>query len=173
MHVRKKLKSIPINLDLTQTNNQVFEFIQNKASAEARQSLNSANGDSTERSPLSQKLDSMILTLQMFRQEMDGSRIPKFEENYLRRQQELEDRRMNQRRRDRKSIPVWPGMQRVNDDLNRNNSIINGRKNNKSLEPELKVMLNSNQRKMSQRQTFNQYRINDYEVSKTSPQPSK
>lgn len=80
----------------------------------------------------------------MFRQEMDGSRIPKFEENYLRRQQELEDRRMNQRRRDRKSIPVWPGMQRVNDDLNRNNSIINGRKNNKSLEPELKVMLNSN-----------------------------
>jgi len=34
-------------------------------------------------SPLNAKLEAMILTLQMFRDEMDGSRVPKYEETFL------------------------------------------------------------------------------------------
>ena len=78
------------------TNDQVFEFIQNKpviqpmsdmdhdvrpgGSDLARAAAQFANGRNSPglKSPVFVKLETMIETLHMFRAEMDGQRIPKF-----------------------------------------------------------------------------------------------
>ena len=77
---------MPLNLDLALTNDQVFEFIQQKPAivplanqVDNRPSIGSGlttiNGVANQealKSPIHVKLETMIETLAMFRQEMDG-----------------------------------------------------------------------------------------------------
>jgi len=53
----------------------------------------------------------------MFRQEMDGQRIPKFEENFLKRKLELDERRAREMRRRERKLAF--GMLRQLDDPSR------------------------------------------------------
>lgn len=66
---------------------------------------------------------------------MDGSRIPKYEETFLKRQEELEILRAREaRRRDRKSNIWGPGgFQRAVDDVARHQTSLMSRKTNNSL----------------------------------------
>lgn len=45
------------------------------------------------------KLETMIQTLQMFRHEMDGQRVPKFEEHFNKKQDAIEEKRIRDKRR--------------------------------------------------------------------------
>ena len=44
------------------------------------------------KSPVFLKLETMIETINMFRQEMDGNRVPKFEQNFREKRKKEKDR---------------------------------------------------------------------------------
>ena len=51
------------------------------------------------KSPVFLKLETMIETINMFRQEMDGNRVPKFEQNFREKRKKEKDRQLREAKR--------------------------------------------------------------------------
>ena len=67
------------------------------------------HSDPNLKSPVFVKLETMIETIAMFRQEMEGQRIPKFEETFIQRKHEMEQKRLRDARRKTRVMNFGPG----------------------------------------------------------------